>query len=98
MVQRMGRIRQTFIKRTGDKLVRKYPNKFKQDFQANKKALQELIDSGELECPSKSVRNKLAGYLIRVMAPKSGRSYTSVTEQKRSTKIRTFRKGTKRKT
>lgn len=67
----MGRITQTFIKRTGDSLIVKYPKRFKENFEENKKSLQDLIDNGELDCPSKLVRNKLAGYMVKGVKPKS---------------------------
>lgn len=63
----MGRIRQTFIKRVGEELVEKHHEDFKADFDTNKKQLQALRETGELDCPSKSVRNKLAGYMARKM-------------------------------
>ena len=61
----MGRIRQKFIKRTGKELVQKYPKKFKEEFDHNKKELQQLITGELLYSPSKKVRNKLAGYMTR---------------------------------
>ena len=66
----MGRIRQTFIKRVGEELVEKHPENFKADFETNKKQLEALRESGELDCPSKMVRNKLAGYMTRRMTPR----------------------------
>ncbi|MFH1424944.1 MAG: 30S ribosomal protein S17e [archaeon] len=61
----MGNIKQTFIKRAGKDLIEKYPTKFKPDFEQIKKTLQELMDSRELNCPSKKVRNRLAGFMVR---------------------------------
>ena len=61
----MGRIRQKFIKRTGKALVEKESERFKPEFDHNKKELQQMIDDGTLNSPSKMVRNKLAGFMAR---------------------------------
>lgn len=79
----MGRIKQTFIKRAAEKLIEKHPSKFKTNFEHNKKMLYDVISSGELECESKSVRNKLAGYLVRATKPKSPQTYRPPVEDKR---------------
>lgn len=54
----MGKVRSTLIKRTAEKMLIKYPERFKADFEHNKKAISEL-----LELPSKRMRNMVAGYL-----------------------------------
>lgn len=54
----MGKVRCTLIKRTSKKILHKYPERFKADFEHNKKVVSEL-----LEFPSKRVRNMVAGYL-----------------------------------
>ncbi len=61
----MGRIRQASIKRTAAMLVREHPELFGESFEQNKKALKELdvIDS-------KRLRNKIAGYIVRVVKNK----------------------------
>jgi len=38
----LGRIRQTFIKRTGEELLEKFEDKFTTDFETNKKAVEEV--------------------------------------------------------
>ncbi len=57
----MGRIRGRWIKNLAKKFVEKYPDKFSTDFEANKKALDELnlLDD-------KPIRNKVAGYIVDV--------------------------------
>lgn len=57
----MGRIKTTMIKNLGMKLLKKYPDKFTSDFEHNKLVLKELgiIDS-------KRIRNKVAGYIVRL--------------------------------
>ena len=57
----MGRIRTTLIKRTGKHLFQKYGDKFKADFEHNKKALGEVA-----EVHSKKLRNILAGYITKL--------------------------------
>jgi len=57
----MGRIRQRSIKSVARKLVDELPDDFGKDYQQNKEKLKELnlLDS-------KTVRNKVAGYIVRV--------------------------------
>lgn len=55
----MGRIKSTMIKRTTKKLL-KEKNPFSEDFEQNKKLLGDTM-------PSKPIRNKVAGYLARLM-------------------------------
>lgn len=58
----MGCIRTKLIKKLSKKLVEQHPDKFSKDFENNKTVLNEmqlLID--------KSVRNKVAGYIVCVV-------------------------------
>jgi len=57
----MGRIKTTMIKRTANTLIKNYPDKFTQDFEANKKLVEEFS-----EIQSKKLRNIIAGYLARL--------------------------------
>lgn len=66
----MGSIKPIFIKRVGNELIKRYPEKFKEDFDHNKKQVQESIERSEVECPSKGVRNKLAGYIVTAVRKK----------------------------
>lgn len=52
----MGRIRTTYVKKKAKELFEKYEDRFKEDFEENKKILNEIID-----VPSKKIRNKIAG-------------------------------------
>ncbi|AEK19598.1 30S ribosomal protein S17e [Methanococcus maripaludis] len=54
----MGRIRQTFIKRTGEELIEKFADKFTSDFEENKKAVEEVA-----MISTKPLRNRIAGYV-----------------------------------
>lgn len=57
----MGRVRQTYIKRLAKDLVEADPDRFSEDFQENK---EELKETEEFE--SKKLRNRVAGYIVRV--------------------------------
>lgn len=57
----MGRVRPTYIKRLAKDLVESEPERFSKDFDKNKEELKEL---GEFE--SKKLRNRVAGYIVRV--------------------------------
>jgi small subunit ribosomal protein S17e len=54
----LGRIRQTFIKRTGDELFERFSDKFTTDFETNKKAVEEVAFIS-----TKTLRNRIAGYI-----------------------------------
>lgn len=57
----MGRVRPTYIKRLAKDLVTANPDKFSEDFDENK---EELKDTEEFN--SKKLRNRVAGYIVRV--------------------------------
>lgn len=54
----MGRVRPGHIKRAAKKLMEEYPDLFSGDFDQNKKNLQGLINTD-----SKTVKNRIAGYI-----------------------------------
>jgi len=58
----MGRVRPTYIKRLAQDLVAAEPEKFSEDFEENK---EELKDTEEFR--SKTLRNRVAGYIVRVV-------------------------------
>ncbi|MBI2148831.1 30S ribosomal protein S17e [Candidatus Woesearchaeota archaeon] len=58
----MGRIRTTLIKRTGENLVKKFPDKFQANFEHNKIALNDGV-----EIHSKKLRNLIAGYITHLV-------------------------------
>lgn len=57
----MGKVRPAYVKRMARRLLEKYPDKFMVDFDHNKRAV------GELMSLSKSMRNRVAGYITRVL-------------------------------
>jgi small subunit ribosomal protein S17e len=56
----MGNIRPTYIKRVAIELVERFPERFTEDFDHNKKAVSELADF-----QGKALRNRVAGYVTR---------------------------------
>lgn len=61
----MGRIRTKWIKNIAEQLVTQHPNKFSDNFEENKKILKELDIIKD-----KPVRNKVAGFIVRVIEKK----------------------------
>ena len=62
----MGSIKQTYLKRTAEKLLKEYGEHFTTDFNTNKKRVQQFTDIS-----SKGIRNKIAGSITRFMNRKS---------------------------
>jgi len=62
----MGRIKQTYLKRVADKLLKEYPGSFGFEFQDNKKKVGAYTD-----ITSKSIRNKIAGYITKKLKQKA---------------------------
>jgi len=62
----MGKVRPLHIKNIARELVEKYGDKLSKDFQKNKKIVAELVN-----CPSKRIRNKIAGYVTRLMVQRN---------------------------
>ncbi len=58
----MGKIKSKFIRRTAD-IFLKEGIEFSEDFEENKKILQDTM-------PSKKIRNRMAGYLCRLKKQK----------------------------
>ena len=58
----MGRIKTQIVKRYAKFLLEKFPDKFTDDFESNKRVLMELA-----EVRSVKLRNQLAGYITRLM-------------------------------
>ncbi|MDI6884350.1 MAG: 30S ribosomal protein S17e [Hadesarchaea archaeon] len=58
----MGRVRSLYIKRAARRLLERYPDKFSTDFKKNCEILDEL-----LKLESKSLRNRIAGYLSNLL-------------------------------
>ena len=59
----MGKVRPEKVKKIAKELLKRYPDKFTLDFESNKKALATL-----LETSSTKLRNRIAGYVTRLVA------------------------------
>lgn len=57
----MGKVRTETVKRTARELIEKFPDKFTNEYEANKAGVNEL-----LRAPSKKLRNRIAGYVTRL--------------------------------
>ncbi len=58
----MGKVRTKVVKRTAKEMLEKFPNKFTTNFEENKQVLMEVA-----EIPSKRLRNRIAGYITRLV-------------------------------
>jgi small subunit ribosomal protein S17e len=59
----LGKVRPEYVKKIARELLGLYPNKFTQDFQKNKTAIDSLA-----KVQSSKLRNRIAGYITRLMA------------------------------
>lgn len=59
----MGNVRTDQIKRTAKELVRRFPDKFSRDFEANKKLIATLTEGTTIK-----IRNQIAGYISHSLA------------------------------
>ena len=59
----MGNVRTEQIKRTAKELIRRYHDKFSNNFENNKHAVNSLVTGG-----TPKVRNQIAGYITRFFA------------------------------
>ena len=65
----MGNVRPTYIKRRAIKLVDQLPDQFSDDFNANKRAIEEYTN-----IDSKIMRNRIAGYIAKLLENKKGKN------------------------
>lgn len=59
----MGNVRTDQIKRTAKELIRRFPDKFSNNFEENK-----LLVGKLLEGPTTKIRNQIAGYIARLLS------------------------------
>jgi len=57
----LGKVRTETVKRAARELVERFPDKFTNEYEANKLAVNELVTA-----PSKRLRNRIAGYVTRL--------------------------------
>ncbi|KUO39858.1 MAG: hypothetical protein APZ16_04780 [Candidatus Hadarchaeum yellowstonense] len=67
----MGSVRSLYIKRAAREILEKYPGKFTKDFSENVRILDELIKTD-----SKTTRNRVAGYITKIMRREDGTAET----------------------
>jgi len=72
----LGKVRPAFIKRTARELLEHYRDKFKPDFEHNKRIVQELTN-----VKSKRIRNRIAGYITRLIKIEMKRQSLMVSER-----------------
>lgn len=61
----MGKIRQTYVKRLALRLLAEHPDAFTSEFEYNKAKIEELK-----AVQTKSLRNRVAGYITHMVKPK----------------------------
>ena len=59
----MGNVRTEQIKRTAKELIKRFPDKFSNDFENNKHLVKSLVQGG-----TPKVLNQIAGYITRFVA------------------------------
>jgi len=59
----LGKVRPERVKKIAREMVKRYPDKFTTDFESNKKILESI-----LKMPSVRLRNRIAGYITRLVA------------------------------
>lgn len=57
----MGKVRTETVKRISRELLRRFPDRFSGDFESDKQAVNELVQTR-----SKRLRNRIAGYVTRL--------------------------------
>ena len=65
----MGKVRIAAVKKTARELVALYPDKLGTDYEANKKALEVLVDAR-----TKRLRNRIVGYVTRLKIVEKNRA------------------------
>jgi small subunit ribosomal protein S17e len=59
----LGNVRTEQIKRVAKELIRRFPDRFSNDFEKNKQMVNKLVQGA-----TPKVRNQIAGYITRVFA------------------------------
>jgi len=72
----LGKVRTEHVKRIARELVERFPDKFTTDFENNKKVLESVA-----EIPTTKLRNKIAGYITRLMTLMNSGKSTDETVQ-----------------
>ena len=65
----MGKVRIAAVKKISRELVAMYPDKFGKDYEANKRAMEPLVDAR-----TKRIRNRIVGYVTRLKIVEGNRA------------------------
>jgi len=71
----LGSVRPGFIKNAARSLMQLYPDTFTDDFETNKRLVEQLTD-----IETKKVRNRVAGYLVRLVRIRLAREESEAEE------------------
>jgi small subunit ribosomal protein S17e len=71
----LGSVRPSYIKNAAKNLIALYPDTFTDDFESNKRLVEQLTD-----VKAKKVRNRVAGYLVRLVRIDAAREAHEVDE------------------
>jgi small subunit ribosomal protein S17e len=66
--KRLGKVRTETVKRAARELIERFPDKFTNEYEANKTAVNETV-----KAPSKKLRNLIAGYITRLKVTDSNK-------------------------
>jgi len=72
----VGSVRTEQIKRMAKELIKRFPDKFSQDFENNKHLVATLVQGG-----TPKVRNQIAGYITRFLASEETEPPSEVEEE-----------------
>ena len=67
----MGNVKPAYIKKLALELVERFPDKFTDDFEENKKIVEKLTTIS-----TKNMRNRIAGYIARIMEDRKSKNET----------------------
>ena len=65
----MGKVRTETVKRAARELIARFPEKFTNEFEANKASVNQVV-----KAPSKKLRNRIAGYATRLKMTEAHRA------------------------
>ena len=71
----MGKVRTETVKRVSRELLKRYPDHFTGDFEADKESVNELVTTD-----SKRLRNRIAGYVTRLKVVEAERAAATQVE------------------
>jgi len=76
----LGKVRPERVKKVARELLSRYPDKFTADFESNKKLIGSLS-----KIPSVKLRNRIAGYITRLVAIKKAAEAAEAEEEEEGT-------------